>query len=338
MKLPTIGVVIATPGRASIYRTLRSIQYQGLMAGDDILVVGDGLHQPTKELVEAFGPPFRYVATRATRDWGHSQANYGLKNVRGDVVVIQDDDDIFLPRAFEEIRRLMAGNKGLPIVGRVKTPFLGVLWTKPGDSVLDGHCIVVPNDKKKLGFFGPEYDGDQVWIKTSLQPYGEVNWADRVWTLTRPTWKLFPRRVSPVKDDPYWAAFSSEIEARAPGAKEHEANGEHDWTWFFYTADRGPKHPVAALKLWEEENRSWASMAFVSGEGMVEVVEEVIEFASWAAQGQELWFGTRSSGEEDALLIATLRLKGYKDHMIGKVNSDFTLDWPPRWWEKPAGA
>jgi glycosyltransferase involved in cell wall biosynthesis len=327
-RLPNIGIVIATPGRASIYRTLRSILYQGLLSGDDILVVGDGFHQPTKDLVEAFGPPFRYVATEPTRDWGHSQLTWGLKHVKGDIVTYQDDDDIYLPRALEEMRRMMAKHPNAPMVGRVKTPFRGLLWWEAGiKTLLDGHCLVAPNDKKKLGYVTSEYHGDQVYISTTIAHYPDLNWVDRVWTLTRPTWKLFPKR-GPAPQT-YQDNFFREMCERLPSVAGRPLNGDNDWFWTFYSQDRGLKHPVAAVKLFEEEGRAWATVSYVPGDNTDEVVEEIVEFASWAGQGCEVWFGTLADDKE---IIAELKKRGYKDHMIGRTNHDYTMAWPPKWF------
>jgi glycosyltransferase involved in cell wall biosynthesis len=328
MSLPNIGIVIATPGRASLYRTLRSILYQGLQPGDDILVVGDGLHRPTKELVEAFGPPFRYAATQPTRDWGHSQLQWGLKRVGGDIVTYQDDDDIYLPRALEEMRRLTTAHPGAPMIGRVKTPYWGLLWSEAGaKTLLDGHCLVAPNDKSKLGYITPEYYGDQCLIATTIRNYATINWVDRVWTLTRPTWQLFPARTK--GPEHYFSSFWREMCDRFPPMAGRPLNGASDWLWTFYHPKRGQDHPVAALKITEEEGRTWATMSYVPGEEQQHVIEEVVEFAAWAAQGQDVWFATLSSDEE---IIVELKKKGFEEHMFGKKNADFILSWPPKWF------
>lgn len=328
MKLPTIGIIIATPGRASLYRTLRSIAYQGLLPGDDILVVGDGFHEPTKRLVEAFGPPFRYVATERTRDWGHSQLTWGLKHVRGDIVTYQDDDDIYLPRALEEMRRLMVEHPDAPMIGRVKTPMWGLLWHEPGmKSLLDGHCLVAPNDKKKLGYVAHEYHGDQVYISTTIEHYPTINWVDRVWTLTRPTWKLFPRRG----DAPpaYQQNFDREFVERLPSVAGRPHQGPNDWMWVFTSQERGPQHPVAALKLFEDEGQTWAVMSYVPSDDAQEVIEELVEFAAWAGQGADVSFGTLATDEE---IIVELKKKGFKEHMTGKTLHDYSMEWPPKWF------
>ncbi len=125
----TIGIMIATPGRKSLYRTLHSILYQNAPI-EDVLVVGDGFHEPTAELVEsvaAMGLPCRYVATEKTRDWGHSQLNYALKHVRGTYISYQDDDDCYLPRALTEMAKLVSEfETPRVLIGRVKTPRFGL--------------------------------------------------------------------------------------------------------------------------------------------------------------------------------------------------------------------
>jgi len=68
-------------------------------------------------------------------------------------------------------------------------------------------------------------------------------------------------------------------------------------------------------------------MSFVPGEGSQAVVTEVVEFASWAAQGRELWFGTLADDEE---IITALHARGFQDHMLGKKTHDYTLAWPPK--------
>lgn len=332
MNLPSIGVVIPTPGRASLYRTLRSIAYQGLQQGDDILIVGDGFHQATKDLVDAFGSPFRYVATRATHDWGHSQLSWGVKRVKGDVLIYQDDDDIFLPRAFEEIRRLMSEFPAKPLIGRVKTPYRGLLWAKPGlETLLDGHCIVVPNNKEKLGYFTADYLGDQCYISTCLDYYDGMNWADRVWTLTRPTWKMFPRRVD--RTSSLWTTYAEMLyygmEERLPDITTRPLNGPNDWFWLFFSQERENDRPLAAVKLYEDGRRVWATVAYIVTADMQGTIEEIVEFCAWAGQGQNIWFGALTDDEE---IIEVLHKKGFEDHAIGSTLSDFVLEWPPKWF------
>lgn len=327
---PSIGCVIATPGRKSLLRTLYSISYQGLEANDDILVVGDGHHGPIASLVAAFGHPFRYLATQRTATWGHDQANYGLKIVKGDVLVIQDDDDVFAPRAFDEIRKMAARFPNVPIIGRVKTPNLGILWEKPGaEATLDGHCLVVPNNKKKLGFFTREYNGDQAYMKTSLEKYEEVYWADRVWSITRPTWKLWPFRRTGVvqsRQSAYATFFLGEHCARLTDIDC--VSSDHCWMWWFYPDSSGP--PIASVEMYQDDERMLTSISFITGNDTY--LPEIAEFIAWAGQGLDVWVYVL---EDDIEVIEALTSKGYKQH--GRIGSrvEYIHDWPPRFFEKP---
>lgn len=330
MSRPTIGVVIATPGRKSLFNTLLSISNQGLEPGDDILVVGDGHHQPTADLVKAFGEPFRYVATRATRTWGHDQQNYGLKEVRGDVLVLQDDDDIFAPRAFDEIRKLAQRFPGQPFLGRVLTPKLGLLWDEASPkATLDGHCVVVPNDKEKLGFFTREYAGDQAWIKTSLEKYEEVYWADRVWTLTRPSWMLraFPATPALVKKywDPDVQNFTREITERLDTTSMLP---EGTWSWLFVKP--GEKRPIAMVQFMPDEERIRAAMSYQPGHE--DVLIEIAEFMAWAGQGLPVWLYVRRDDHE---VIEAVGKRQFDLHWQNESKAELIHEWPPTYFKPP---
>jgi len=299
----SIGVVIATPGRRSLLRTLNSIEYQGLQPGDDVLVVGDGYHEPTAGLVELMGPPFRYVATEKTRDWGHSQQNYGLQHVGGDWLVLQDDDDVFLPRAFDEIRDIVGKLESpRPVIGRVMTPYLGILWTAPGVEPLDGHCLVVPNDKAKLGYFGSEYEGDQKWLATNLEAYDTYTWADRIWTLTRPTGKLWPSR---------WYG------------------DENTAGWFFHRDVNGVRSEEYATGLrMARHDDVWKGSIHVEGGVTLDEAKEVMQFAAWAGQGCDVWIKFYRAPR---IWIEAAIATGYRPH----EDMEYVFEWPPHKFEPP---
>lgn len=300
MSRPTLGIVIATPGRNSIFRTINSIQYQGLEPGDDVLIVGDGFHQPTQDLVRLLGPPFRYVATTKTRDWGHSQVNYGLKHVKGDWLLLQDDDDVFAPRAFDEARQIISKLESpRPVMGRVMTPYLGILWREPNTDPVDGHCLLVPNDKRKLGYVGLDYAGDQKWIITNLKNYPTASWADRIWSLTRPKWTLWPKLY-----------------------KEHAA----DQVWWTFHRDQWDAPQVVLLKMNRWLDQYWSAKILLQGENLtLDEVEEVVQFAAWAAQGLDVYVDNEHNSE---LISKAAARSGFKPHQEG-----FTKAWPPHSFE-----
>jgi len=310
---PNIGVFIPTPGRVSLLRTLNSVLCQGLEGGDDILVVGDGYSQIAKDIVDLFGSPFRYVATRRTRDWGHSQVNYGLKHVRGDYIVGQDDDDIFLPRAFDEMRDIISKLESpRPIMGRVMSPFLGILWKEPAQPPFDGHCPVIPNDKKKVGYFGLEYAGDQKWIECCFTNYDKCTWADRIWSLTRPEMKLWPR---PNPDT---------------------VNTMDTYTLNFHRDDNGiwEEKPAIVLAM-KREGEHWnARLYMLTVIATIDEIEEVVQWAAWAAQGSDVWVQVPHS---QSMVVPALVRSGFQLHEQTQDMVEYTKDWPPHTFE-PEGS
>jgi len=306
-----IGITIATPGRKSIIRTLHSIAYQKDHI-EDVLIVGDGYDKPTAEIVDMFGAPFRYEATQKTRDWGHSQLNHALDRVRGDYVVVQDDDDIFAPRAFDEMVKIIEDlREPSPIIGRTKTPFLGLLWTQPNpNTTLDGHCLVLPNDKKKIGYWTSAYDGDQRYMKTSLEPYDHWVWADRVWSLTRQTWKLWPKKTDGDKDYTRWYFHRSDGEVwsdRPIAWLQLQREGEDDWRVFY------------GIIPWE-----------IGKDLEVDESREIVEFALWASQGGNLYFEDNPRHQQWIDVLEALK---FKLHITGKHHVEYIHEWPPHWWE-----
>jgi hypothetical protein len=304
----TIGIMIATPGRKSLWRTLQSIAYQGAPV-EDVLVVGDGFHKATAELVEVASStlklPVRYVATEKTRDFGHSQLNYALQHVRGDYITYQDDDDCYVPRALTEMVKLVSEFRDPhPLIGRIKTPNLGLLWPVPG-TVLDGHCLVVPNDKKKLGFFTSDYSGDQAYIHHSLRPYKEIAWTDRIWTLTRPAWRLWPQVA---------------------------IEGSLTWTCDLCREDNGVPGAVIATVLLELDDESDRVFARVNGQWDIKVEEymEIAQFLVYAAQSKDVWIRIRPI---EGALDTALRAANFKEHARTTEYIEFTHDWPPDFWK-----
>ena len=295
--------MISTPGRRSLSRTLASILHQkdGV---EDVLVVGDGFHAATKELVEFYavlGLPCRYQATVKTRDWGHTQVNYGLRHVKGDYVTYQDDDDIYLPRAVEEMVRLVSDfTEPRPLLGRVKTPNFGLLWQRPNaTTVLDGHCLVAPNDKRKLGWMAPVHSGDQCFLHTTLRNYPEWAWTDRIWTLTRPVWQM----------DTYECRRS-----------------EGTWEWTFYREGDGDPRVRLLLRKDSDKDRMFATIPHWRWGITRDELIQLVQFAFYACQGNDCWF--QFDNADDALLISALVESNFKEH----TRTEYTHDWPPDFW------
>lgn len=156
-------------------------------------MVGDGDVPFAQALCEELGPPFRYASTARTGDYGHSQCNWALHDggMTADVLVGQDDDDIFLPRAFEVIR------------GRVPEPphlIAMQAYTSSGltphNGNWDGHCVVVPNIKGKIGRYGRGHSGDQDFVSSTSGLWGgNPNPFPEIISMVRPKWRLWDWEV-----------------------------------------------------------------------------------------------------------------------------------------------
>lgn len=189
MSGPTLSVVIPTPGRASLARTLDSIAPQ-MGPGDQVIVVGDtreGQLPPMEALCGRHPAGPLYVPfTDGLMSWGHHQIQYGLGFATGDYVLAQDDDDIYLPGAFDAIRAAASDNPGRVLLFRFRSQRLGgvVFWHTPGpewirQGHIGGHCLVQPNIPGKVGQLTARYEGDFDWIVDTLARHEEPPvWCD----------------------------------------------------------------------------------------------------------------------------------------------------------------
>lgn len=337
---PTIGVFIPTPGRKSLARTVWSIYTQRLIPGDQVVIVGDGYDKWTDDFVSRFGPPFEYLPTPQTRDWGHTQCNIGMRKLQTTVGVAQDDDDIFAPRAFEEIRRNAINFDDKPILARVKTPSFDVLWSTPIDTLLDGHCLIYPNNGK-LGTWDSAYDGDQRYIRSTLEHYDTVVWLDKVISLTRPKWKLWNFPLHP-EDTPsiyhqlnqlreirnscreYMTGNQNEIQWHEQEKWFSELDHENNWYWLFKEALN--LKPIGFVGLNRREGSMWATYGIVPEKRGQGWGRELVEFSCWAAQ-EELNIHVLVSNER---AIKLYKKCGFREHWTRNGIIEMYSDWPPR--------
>lgn len=333
MKQPTIGVFIPTPGRKSLARTLHSILTQRLIHGDQVVIIADGHDQWTQDLVRSLGSPFEYYPTKQTRDWGHSQCNFGMQCLKTDIGVAQDDDDIFAPRAFEEIRKAVIDFPDSPIMARVKTPSWGILWSQPVTLPFDGHCLIYPNIKEKLGTWGSTYDGDQLYIRSTLENYSSVGWLDKVISLTRPTWKLWAQPVhgwgftdtlrrirNSCKE--YMTNFTDEISVNQQTEWFEKLDHQNNWYWLFYN----DQEPIGFIGLNKRDEKMYATYGLFPqwrGKGLG---RELVEFSLWAAQ-EELTIEVLTSNER---AIKLYQKCGFQEHWTRDGIIEMYSEWPPR--------
>lgn len=210
---PTLSVLIPTPGLGRpLGRCLQSVREQPLLPGDEVLVIGDTAEGPLPEVeatVASFGPQYRYlehagqvhtfVGDTDYHSFGHEQLNHGISRARGDLLVFQDDDDIFTEGALAAIRGAATEHPGRPLLFRFVSRFRTLVWGAAktiAQEHIGGHCFVVPNKPEWLGEWGPHYQGDYTFIRETLDRWPGLNgsppgddavvWVDKVIALARP--------------------------------------------------------------------------------------------------------------------------------------------------------
>lgn len=156
-----ISFVVATIGRPTLARALESISSQ-TRAGDELIVEWDD-----------------------TGDMAATPRTLGMMKATGDWVMFMDDDDRYSPGAIDRVRAALLESPGRPHLFGMFFDNTGVTIPNGDHTVRKGNVatqmIAVPNDKSKLGQWGPHRLGDLKFVETTLAHYpdGPV-WHDEV--------------------------------------------------------------------------------------------------------------------------------------------------------------
>jgi hypothetical protein len=174
-KTPRISVVIATMGRPTLRRAIRSSRW-----ADEIVVIFDAespLSRPRGCVVLAHGPTGDYAAT---------QLNLGMKAATGTHLAFMDDDDRYTRRAGRAIRSAVAADPGRVHIFRMRNR----------DKIYSGRLesgqigtpmFVVP--REPVAQYGGFWGQDWVFIKETLRLRGDepVHHEDIVAMIRPPT-------------------------------------------------------------------------------------------------------------------------------------------------------
>jgi glycosyltransferase involved in cell wall biosynthesis len=106
-------------------------------------------------------------------DWGAWARAEAMKDARGSHLLFMDDDDEYLPRANNTIRKAIQPEPDRVHIFRMArtAPFNDVIWisqdlAQPGQ--VSTQMIVVPNDPDRLGTWSPRYEGDFDFLVSTL--------------------------------------------------------------------------------------------------------------------------------------------------------------------------
>lgn len=168
-----LTIVVPTIGRDSLQNTLDSIKSQ-IRQFDQVFVVADGTFPHSQDLVRKYGIQFGYfnIPDGPHNDWGARARNYGMSFAKKAYISFMDDDDEYLPGAFEAIKNAVHEFPGQPFMFRMKHGDR-TIWNSKEIKMnnVSSQMVVVPNDQGRLGQFTDRYEGDFDFIRSTADLY-----------------------------------------------------------------------------------------------------------------------------------------------------------------------
>jgi hypothetical protein len=198
MAEPTLSIIVATQGRKTLKRTLRSIARQ-LQPGDEVFVICDD-----------------------SGDAGDTPRMSAMPRARGSHLTFIDDDDVYVPGALEAMRRFAREHPSRIGIFKMKHPVGTTHWRKDEPVLryanVSTQTFLVPNVPGKLGRWqagrprpgGGVYAGDYVFITETAELQGEPVFVDEVTVYARPVRN--PLRLLWIRTR-YRAAIRTRLEA-----------------------------------------------------------------------------------------------------------------------------
>lgn len=162
---PTFSVIIPTKGRPSLKHTLESLVGQ-LEPGDEVIVLRD-----------------------SSGDYGDAAVNDAMTRAKGTHLTFVQDDDVYLPGAFEAMRAFAEHNPTRVGIFRMRSTVGTHIWNEPVFRFknVSTQNYVVPNAPGKLGRWHTDSpdgrNGDWYFIKETADLQGEPMLVDHdtVW-------------------------------------------------------------------------------------------------------------------------------------------------------------
>ena len=218
---PDLSVIVPTIGRPFLEHTLRSMLLQQTTLTWEVVLVGDAHGEEwTKALTELPAMLDRLeIPDGHLQFWLHDggqhivgmpQRQFGMTVARGRWLAFMDDDNVYLPGAFEAIRQGIEQVEVWKIRGEDSwvPPVLLYRWIRPpanrreifwdrptlhsiieqGPGHIDAKNIVCPNVPEQLGTWGMFYEGDFQFVKETIALHeGNVIFRPEIIAMAEPT-------------------------------------------------------------------------------------------------------------------------------------------------------
>lgn len=182
--MASLSVVIATVSRSGLEPLLTELSPQ-MSDDDEIIVVGDGPQPKARSLCKPLVPKVRYIEYGPVRCWGHPQRSVGMRLASKEYVSFLNDDDMVAPAYVQGIKSAAQETPGRPLIFRMINGSDQVWWQQavvPGN--VSTQMAVLPNIKERLGIWGRSYQGDFLFLKSTLKTYPEgegiIAWRSEV--------------------------------------------------------------------------------------------------------------------------------------------------------------
>lgn len=184
------SIIIPTIGRPNLYTTLHSILSCGLLATDEVIVVGDGSCSEAEKIVGFYSERMnvRFYAGPETHIFGAKQRNLGMSIATGSHLLFMDDDDTYKPGALNCVRVALAEAPRKLHLFRIESiskrhPF-GILWSEKEMTIgnVGTQMIAVPRVQELLGVWPDQHCSDFGFLMNTAPKFkeGEIVWREEV--------------------------------------------------------------------------------------------------------------------------------------------------------------
>jgi len=183
--MPTFNVLIATVGRETLQVMLNSLKPQ-LKEDDHLTIVFDGVQRKNCDVSEFKCHIHIFEEPVALKFWGHAIRNkYANLLEKTDFVMHADDDDRYVPEAFDQLRIACTDTKDTLYIAKM---CMGAIFPKDGKGILGNvgtPCGIIPHEFNKKGKWGLYGGGDGFFYKDINKIIKNTVWLPNIIYLVR---------------------------------------------------------------------------------------------------------------------------------------------------------